>query len=58
VDIRRAYHLLLREWLGYMAHLHADYPYLFSLAVRTNPFNPAADVQLHIPAAAPSANPN
>jgi hypothetical protein len=25
-----------------MAHLREDYPYLFSLAVRTNPFDPEA----------------
>jgi hypothetical protein len=25
-----------------MKHLKEDYPYLFSLAVRTNPFNPDA----------------
>ena len=57
-DLRRAYHLLLREWLDYMAYLQADYPYLFSLAVRTNPFDPAADVQLHAQAIVPSASPN
>ena len=38
-DIRRAYGLILSEWLAYMQHLQADYPYLFSLAVRMNPFN-------------------
>jgi hypothetical protein len=27
-----------RAWLDYMRHLKADYPYLFSLAIRTNPF--------------------
>jgi hypothetical protein len=57
-DIHRAYHLLLHEWIDYMAHLQTDYPYLFSLAVRTNPFNPAADVHLHVQVAAPLANPN
>jgi hypothetical protein len=41
-DLRRAYAALLREWLSYMAHLREDYPYLFSLAVRTNPFDPEA----------------
>lgn len=41
-DIRRANNLLIREWLGYMQHLQHDYPYMFSLAVRTNPFNPKA----------------
>jgi len=28
--------------LAYMEHLSADYPYLFSLALRTNPFDPSA----------------
>jgi len=41
-DIRRAYVLLISEWLSYMKHLKVDYPYLFSLAVRTNPFDPDA----------------
>lgn len=43
-DIRRAYGLLISEWLAYMAHLKTSYPYLFSLAVRTNPFDPNASV--------------
>lgn len=38
-DIKRAYGLLVSEWLAYMAHLKSDYPYLFSLAVRMNPFD-------------------
>jgi len=41
-DIKRAYVLLLSEWLDYMRHLKRNYPYLFSLAMRTNPFDPAA----------------
>ncbi len=41
-DIRRANSLLIREWLGYMHHLQHDYPYMFSLATRINPFNPDA----------------
>lgn len=41
-DIARAYGLLIREWLVYMKHLNHDYPYLYSLAVRMNPFNPEA----------------
>ena len=45
-DIKRAYGLLVREWLSYMKHLKANYPYLFSLAVRTNPFNPEASVEV------------
>lgn len=39
VDIRRAYHLLIVEWLAYMKHLKDNYPYLFSLASRMNPFD-------------------
>jgi len=45
-DIERAYALLIREWLSHLDHLKASYPYLFSLAVRTNPFNPTASVEL------------
>lgn len=41
-DIKRAYAIIVSEWVAYMGHLKADYPYLFSLAVRTNPFNPEA----------------
>ena len=45
-DIQRAYALLTREWLSHLEHLKVSYPYLFSLAVRTNPFDPAASVEL------------
>ena len=38
-DLRRAFHLLVLEWLAYMQHLKHAYPYLFSLAIRTNPFD-------------------
>ncbi len=38
-DINRVYGLLIREWLVYMKHLKENYPYLFSLAMRTNPFD-------------------
>ena len=44
-DMRRAYRLLMLEWLSYMEHLKKEYPYLFSLAVRTNPFDPTASVE-------------
>jgi hypothetical protein len=43
-DIRRAYAILIVEWLAYMKHLKHDYPYLFSFALRTNPFDPNAPV--------------
>ncbi len=41
-DIYRAYTHLLSEWLLYIDHLRKDYPYLFSLAVRMNPFDTKA----------------
>jgi hypothetical protein len=41
-DLRRAFQLLGLEWLAYMQHLKRAYPYLFSLAIRTNPFDPDA----------------
>ncbi len=44
VDIVRAYRLIVVEWLAYMKHLKKDYPYLFSIAVRTNTFNPDSDI--------------
>jgi ABC-type multidrug transport system fused ATPase/permease subunit len=41
-DIERAYAALISEWLDYMQHLRKNYPFLFSLAWRINPFNPQA----------------
>jgi hypothetical protein len=41
-DLNRVYRLLVLEWLSYMHHLRKTYPYLFSLSMRTNPFNPDA----------------
>ncbi len=41
-DIKRVYVLLVSEWLDYMKHLKDNYPYLFSLAMRTNPFDKKA----------------
>ncbi len=41
-DVVRAYSALVDEWLDYMKHLKDNYPYLFSLAVRTNPFDATA----------------
>lgn len=46
VDIKRAYLQLINQWLLYMRHLKADYPYLFSLAMRTNPFDHQASIQV------------
>jgi len=43
-DIKRAYIALIAEWLPYMKHLKEKYPYLFSLALRTNPFDEESSV--------------
>ncbi|MFC2031998.1 hypothetical protein ACFLUS_01300 [Chloroflexota bacterium] len=37
-DIRRMYDHLASEWLDYVEHLKSKYPFLFSLVVRTHPF--------------------
>ena len=41
-DITRVYKLLIFEWLRYIRYLKKNYGYLFSLAVRINPFDPKA----------------
>jgi len=38
-DIKRAYGQLVYQWIDYIEHLKSNYPYLFSLAMRTNPFD-------------------
>jgi len=38
-DILRAYRLIILEWLDYMKYLSTEYPYLYDLALRKNPFN-------------------
>ena len=45
-DIKRAYGTLFGQWLLYIKHLKNSYPYLFSLAVRTNPLDPNASVEV------------
>lgn len=45
-DLERAYSLLIYEWLHYMEHLLNNYPYLFSLAMRMNPFDPDAHAEI------------
>jgi len=45
-DMKRVYGLLAAEWLDYMKHLQENYPYLFSFAMRTNPFDPSATPEI------------
>ena len=42
-DLLRAYSAAVSEWVDYMKHLKSDYPYLYSLASRLNPFDPNAE---------------
>lgn len=41
-DIKRAYTFLVQQWLDYVKYLKINYPYLFSLAMRINPFDQTA----------------
>jgi hypothetical protein len=42
LDLRRVYVSLVSHWLDYMRYMQKNYPYLFSLAVRTNPLDTEA----------------
>ncbi|MBN1644181.1 MAG: two pore domain potassium channel family protein [Dehalococcoidales bacterium] len=37
-DCNRIYSAVVKQWLQYLRHLKTNYPFLFSLALRTNPF--------------------
>lgn len=43
-DLQRSFKVLVLQWLDYMYHLKVRYPYMFSLAVRNNPFDEDARV--------------
>lgn len=43
-DLNRIYERLLPAWLQYMDYQRVNYPYIYSLAIRTNPFNSEASV--------------
>ena len=45
-DVSRVYSMLLKDWLLYTQHLKNEYPYLFSFAIRTNPFDENAKVEI------------
>ena len=46
-DIERLYGRLVLEWLDYVEHLHNNYKFLYSLVLRTHPFqeNPSAVIK-------------
>jgi len=39
-DMTRAYRRIVLEWIDYVGHLKKEYPYIFSLVQRMNPYNP------------------
>ncbi len=43
-DIARVYNHILSQWVDYIVYLKGNYPYLYSLAIRTSPFKAEADV--------------
>ena len=45
-DIKRVYSLLVYQWLDYMHYIKDNYPYLFSLAMRMNPFDEKATTEI------------
>jgi hypothetical protein len=45
-DMNHAYVLLICQWVTYMQHLKKSYPYLFSFALRTNPFDKNANIEV------------
>lgn len=45
-DMERAYGRLISEWFQHLRHLKVRYPYLYSLAVRANPLDFKAQVEV------------
>jgi len=46
-DVKRVYEQLALQWLKHMEHLKDSFPYLFSLSLRTNPFDRKATPIVH-----------
>ena len=46
-DMKRVYSKLVYEWVYYLKYLKKYYPYMISLAIRTNPFDSEADVHVN-----------
>ncbi|MDR3222540.1 MAG: hypothetical protein LBT66_02210 [Methanobrevibacter sp.] len=45
-DIDRVYFSLIYEWLNHLYYLKNHFPYMYSLAIRTNPFDPNTKVEI------------
>lgn len=48
MDMSRSYRFMLGQWLYYLQHLKVHYPYIFSLAIRKNPFDPHASPVINL----------
>lgn len=44
IDIKRVFQALLQQWVLHLKHLQAEYPFLFSLEIRRNPFHNSGSV--------------
>ncbi len=42
-DVARVYHLLVVDWMDFVRHIKEGYPFLYSLAARTNPFGDSGE---------------
>ncbi|KZX10837.1 hypothetical protein [Methanobrevibacter curvatus] len=45
-DIDRVYFALIYEWITHLYYLKLNYPYMFHLALRTNPFDKDATIEI------------
>ena len=45
-DINRVYCKLTYQWIMYLQYLNKHYPYMSSIVLRTNPFNPKAKIYI------------
>ena len=45
-DVNRMYGMLSKQWFRYVHGLKRRYPYLYSLVVRSNPFNEKSCVEI------------
>ena len=45
-DLSRALRALLVEWIEYLSYLKKEYPYLYSLALRANPFEAESAIEV------------
>lgn len=47
LDVERAYQNMVYQWVEYLLYLKNNYPYMFSIAIRLNPFDDNAEIQVN-----------